>query len=661
MNRSPPAISAAADAPLRRDTGNPRYRPDIDGLRAIAVLSVLFFHVGFAGFCGGWVGVDVFFVISGFLITRLIKDEIEDGSFSFAGFYTRRARRLFASFIFIVAATFITGSLVFDRIYLQHFAGEVVYALIAASNFFYWLDGGYFGVAEQYKPLLHTWSLGVEEQFYLIWPLTIVLSLRYFRRYLWPLLTLAALVSLFIAEYFFYLGKERAAFLLLPGRIFEFAIGAMLVWLIRYQRTNQRALEGALLFGIALILLAVFRFTTSTPFPTLYALVPCLGSALAIFGGTSTNLRWILGNRLMVGIGKISYSLYLIHWPVIVFYSYHRLAPLDHLEQALICMGSILGAALMYVFIEQPFRDPRRVKFSSGAALALTCTASLMILLVPASIVWAKGSLIWRGSVAEVTAAQLQQIEELRKQDEVDDLLRDRPFASTVGRAKLMFVGDSHSGDVAAAMFLNLGNERYDYARSGFGANCFSSVDRRPWILRITGAESPCESQIDALRKSRSFAEANYLFIVDRWSGETIKGFGEGLMLLRALTKARIIVVGQNATFPSFDDSLRYLDRTQLQRLNSELYQQQSSVDIQINEQLRRLATANGLGFIDRQSLVCSQSRSLCEVVAPDGRFLYSDSNHWTYAGRSVFGKLLVQRFGYLLASRPDVLSAAQP
>jgi peptidoglycan/LPS O-acetylase OafA/YrhL len=661
MNFKPSVVSASTDAPLLREEGNLKYRPDIDGLRAIAVLSVLFFHVGFSNFSGGWVGVDVFFVISGFLITRLIKDQIEAGSFSFAGFYARRARRLFASFVFTVAASFIAGSLIFDRVYLQHFAGEVVYSLVAASNFFYWLDGGYFGVAEQYKPLLHTWSLGVEEQFYLIWPLTILLILRYFRRYLWLLLISASLVSLLLAEYFFYADRARAVFLLLPSRIFEFAIGAMLVWLIKYQGTSQRLLEGALLLGLALILLAVFGFTTSTPFPTVYALVPCLGSALAIFGGVSVNLRWLLGNRLMAGLGRISYSLYLVHWPVIVFYSYHRLAPLNLLEQILICLGSVLAAVLMYTFIEQPFRDPRRIRFSSRAALGFTCSAIVLVLLVPASIVWAKGSLIWRGSVTEVDAAQLQQLEELRKQQEVDDLLRDRPFGDSQGRTKLMFVGDSHSGDVAAAMFLNLGDATYDFARLGFAPGCFSSVDRRPWILRITGRKSVCESQIEALRKSSSLTGTAYLFIADRWTEEEIKGFSEGLALLRSLTKARIVLVGQNATFPTFDDSLRFLDPAQLLRLDGVLFQEQSLVDIRINEQLRNLAAVNGLGFIDRQSLVCSQTSSQCDVRAQDGKFLYTDSNHWSYAGRSVFGQRIVQRFGYLFASTPSLSPVPRP
>lgn len=653
INSASPLATAPRDAPLRLDASNLKYRPDIDGLRAIAVLSVLFFHVGFNAFGGGWVGVDIFFVISGFLITRLIKDEYEAGTFSFAGFYARRARRLFPAFFFTVAATFVAGSLIFDRAYLQHFAGEVVYALIAASNFFYWLDGGYFGIAEQYKPLLHTWSLGVEEQFYLLWPLTIVLILRYGRRYLWPLLISTSILSLFIAQYFFDADKQKAVFLLLPGRMFEFGIGAMLVWLIKYQRASQRLLECALILGLTLICISVFGFTVKTPFPSVYALIPCLGSALAIFGGASRNLGWLLANPVMTGVGRISYSLYLVHWPLIVFYSYHRLRPLDHVEQTVICITATAAAALMYVFIEQPFRDPRRVRFPTRAALGFACTVAVIVLLVPASIVWAKGGLLWRGSLAQVSAEQLVELQELRKQQDLDDFLRDRPFSAEQGRIKLMFVGDSHSGDIDAALFLNLGDRRYDYARLGFDPGCFSSIDRRPWILRITGQKSLCTSEVMALRRSRSLAEADYLFVADRWFEEQLKGFSDGLALLRSLTKARIIIVGQNATFPTFDASLRFLDQVQLQHLNAVLFEQQSRVDVQINEQLRKLALTNGFGFIDRQSLVCSGARALCEVLAQDGRFLYTDTNHWSYEGRNVFGKLIVDKFGQLFAWTP--------
>jgi hypothetical protein len=283
----------------------------------------------------------------------------------------------------------------------------------------------------------------------------------------------------------------------------------------------------------------------------------------------------------------------------------------------------------------------------------------MLILLIPSAVVWAKGRLLWRGSVVEISAGQLQELEESRKQTEVDDLLRDRPFTDS-HRIKLMFVGDSHSGDIAAAMFLTLGDEKYDYARLPFAPDCFSSVDRRPWILRMTRTKSLCDSQLEALRKSRSLAETDYLFVADRWSQESIKGFAEGLAQLRGLTKARVIIVGQNAVFPTFDDSLRFLDRSQLARLNRVLYDAKSPEDVLINEELRTLATTNGLDFIDRQSVVCSQATLLCTVLAPDGKFLYTDTNHWSYEGRSVFGKLMVERFGNLLAAGSDQATVAR-
>jgi len=626
------------------------YRADIDGLRSVAVLSVLFFHLGFKPFSGGWVGVDVFFVISGYLITRLIVDEVSRGCFSFGNFYTRRARRLFPSFICTIALSFLAGVLIFDPVYRQHFAGEIVYALAAVSNIFYWLDGGYFGIAEEYKPLLHTWSLGVEEQFYLVWPLTITLMMRYMRKLVWPILGAAFAVSLLVAEYFFYAGQQNAVFFLLPSRIFEFAIGGMLVWLPGALLSSERIREAALILGLGLIAFSVFCFTIDTPFPTAYALVPCGGTALAIFGGNAKNLRSILGNRPMVWIGKISYSLYLIHWPIIVFYKYHRLAPLTDIERITIIASSLAIASLMYIFIEQPFRNRDRVRFSSNAAFGLTCAAAMIIVLIPASIVWAKGSLLWRGSVLSINASELRQIEEQRKQDEVDRLLVDRAFTAASSGPRLMFVGDSHGGDVAAALFMTLGIDRFDYARLGFDDPCFSSVDARPWILRIAGTQTACDVQIAALKKSQSLAEADYVFIANYWSEDTIKGFADGLALLRSLTKAMILVLGQNATFPSFDGSLRFLGAAQLQTLNAVLFKLQSTTDLAINEQLRMLASANGLGFIDRQSLVCSSSTSTCEVIGADGELLYSDRTHWSYAGRKIFGEMMVEKYGQLFA-----------
>ena len=183
-----------------------------------------------------------------------------------------------------------------------------------------------------------------------------VATFRYARRYLWVVLASAFLVSILLAEYYIAIGKENATFFLLHGRIFEFCIGAMMVWLVDHRPGNRYLSHIALILGLGRIFIGVFCFTSTTPFPGVYALVPCLGTGLVIFGGMASGLRVILANWLAVGIGKISYSLYLVHWPLIVFYKYHRLAPLTHLEQAGISVAAILIAALMYTFIEQPFR-----------------------------------------------------------------------------------------------------------------------------------------------------------------------------------------------------------------------------------------------------------------------------------------------------------------
>jgi peptidoglycan/LPS O-acetylase OafA/YrhL len=630
------------------------YRADIDGLRSVAVLSVLFFHVGYTSFGGGWVGVDVFFVISGFLITRLISDEIDSGSFSFARFYTRRARRLFPAFIATVASSFVAAGLIFDPVHLQRFAGEVLYTLAGISNIFFWREGGYFAVAADYKPLLHTWSLGVEEQFYLLWPLTMLLALRYCRKYLWLILGLAFIVSLFAADYEFYAGNENAVFFLLPSRVFEFAIGAMFVWIVKHQPPNNVVRELALLLGLGMIGASAGWFTPRTPFPSLYALLPCLGAGLAIFGGSASYAGRILTNAPMVGIGKISYSLYLVHWPIIVFYRYHRLEPLTGFEQASICAISIAIAVLLFVFVEQPIRRPAPTKALSRAEFGLRCMGIAFALMVPAAVVWAKGSLFWRGPGTEISPIEIEQVEERSKEYQVDAMVRKTTFASSVRAPKLLFLGDSHSGDIAAALYLAFGADKFQYARITFDDPCFDSSDTRHWSLRLLGTKSSCEQQLELLQGSAALADADYVFIANYWDEDTINGFDEGLAILRGLTKAQIVVVGQNAIFPTFDPSLRYLGRDQLAQLNHTLFAQQSMVDVRINEQLRRFAATDGLIFIDRQSLVCSNATASCQVVASSGKLLYTDRSHWSYEGRRIFGTMIVEKYRRLFQEAVD-------
>ena len=220
-----------------------QYRPDINGLRAIAILSVLFFHLGIPGVSGGFVGVDIFFVISGFLITGIIYDEyILTGRFNFSNFYIRRVRRLFPALVFTLALTFIAGFFLLALKFFDSFSLSLISALFSVSNFYFWKTRDYFAPNAEFEPLLHTWSLSVEEQFYLLWPITLIFILKRFQK---PgaviFLVVISLISLGLNAFF--KNNSELIFYMLPFRVFEFAIGALLVWLIKYQPFDKKRLE----------------------------------------------------------------------------------------------------------------------------------------------------------------------------------------------------------------------------------------------------------------------------------------------------------------------------------------------------------------------------------------------------------------------------------
>ena len=279
------------------------------------MLSVLLFHLDVALFSGGFVGVDAFFVISGFLITRLIRDDVAAGKFSFTRFYVRRARRIFPALFLTLAATFVAGYLLFSSQHLMRLGGALVSAVFSVSNFYFWGEAGYFDTAAHLKPLLHTWSLGIEEQFYLLWPAILVFTLLRAPR--WApvaLLFVGGALSLFLSEFF--VRWPSIAFYLLPFRAFEFALGAVLVWLNPHRMKSAIWGELWVAAGLGMLGYSIVSFSGETPFPGLNALIPCVGTALIIYGGESRFLSRLLSNPIAVGIGLISYSLYLVHWPV---------------------------------------------------------------------------------------------------------------------------------------------------------------------------------------------------------------------------------------------------------------------------------------------------------------------------------------------------------
>ena len=369
---------------------NTKYQPHIDGLRAIAVLVVLLFHLGVSGFPGGFVGVDVFFVISGFLITRLIRSEIDEtGTFAFGRFYLRRARRLAPALLLTLTLSLIVGVFLFSPESLKRLGAETLTSLTSTANIYFWQQADYFDVSTRLRAMLHMWSLSVEEQFYLLWPATIVLLYRgRFRRVFPILLGALVLTSLWLNFPFgrgipagssilplaFENGKPTI-FFLLPFRVFELGIGAMLAWMPSRWSLPKTAHDASLLLGLSLIGVSVASFDSELLFPSLYALVPCIGAALVIHSGEHSRCAALLRTRALVGIGLISYSLYLLHWPMIVFWEY-AYGPARRWEMVLLGAASILLAMLSYRFVEQPFRlRCWRLRWLAPLALAVSATA----------------------------------------------------------------------------------------------------------------------------------------------------------------------------------------------------------------------------------------------------------------------------------------------
>lgn len=333
------------------------YRRDVDGLRAVAVVPVVLYHAGLTWVPGGFVGVDVFFVISGYLITSILVNDIIAGKFSLSRFYERRIRRLFPALFVVLLASSAAAVLILLPAPFAAFSRSLVATVMFGSNILFWRETSYFGNSASETPLLHIWSLAVEEQFYLLFPLFLMLAIRYcqsaWKVLIWALLLVSLVLSAWMVKV-----APAATFYLLPPRAWELLIGAVLAIGIVPRIRNQALAEGAAALGLLLIAWGVFNFSHDTVFPGPNALFPCLGAALILHAGVrhETAVGMLLGSRVFVGIGLISYSLYLWHWPVLVFGQIWVVVSLTPLQTTGLVMLSFGLAAASWRWVEQPFR-----------------------------------------------------------------------------------------------------------------------------------------------------------------------------------------------------------------------------------------------------------------------------------------------------------------
>ena len=374
-----PAITELDQRKVSQKIRPRRYRADIDGLRAVAIVPVVLYHGGIAGFSGGFVGVDVFFVISGFLITSFILTEMDRGGFSLRSFYLRRIRRIFPALFLIVAFCSAIGWFLLTPNDYRRLGESIFAATFFSSNVLFWLELGYFATPIAQHPLLHTWSLGIEEQFYIAYPIFLMLLYRLFPSKLAGTTVVLCVLS-FGLNILLLRSDPNAAFFLAPPRIWELLIGALLA-MGAIPTPHTRAIsELAAASGLGLIALAVFGFSNNTTFPGFAALLPSLGAAAIIWAGTverGTVTRF-LSHPAPVVTGKISYSLYLWHFPLLAFASYLAVeAPSIFVRLSLIVL-SVFLAYFSWLYVEQPVRQGRGI-FANSRAVFGAAAATLAL------------------------------------------------------------------------------------------------------------------------------------------------------------------------------------------------------------------------------------------------------------------------------------------
>ncbi|SFL51473.1 acyltransferase family protein [Pseudomonas sp. NFACC46-3] len=431
-------------------------RRDIDGLRALAVIPVVLFHFGFSTFSGGFVGVDVFFVISGFLITSILFREISAQRFSFVDFWARRARRIIPALSVVLVATLALGWLLLTAKDFSELGRAVRYQALFISNILFMREDGYFEPASDLKPLLHTWSLAVEEQYYIFFPLLMVLLMRHVRHWRWMLF--AVLLVSFGLNVASIDRKPDFVFFSLPTRAWELLCGAMLaVWPASKQPVRPWLCQLAGVAGLAAVLVAVFTFDKATRFPGWAALLPVLGTTALIWSGAqgSTWVAQALSARVLVWVGLLSYSFYLWHWPVYVYANAISIDGIQAWEAAGWILLALGLAWLSWRFVELPFRE-KRVLVARKPMLAAGLLA-MVALAVTGSVVRSADGFPQRltGKALEYAQAREWRAGQMKCMSANSDKNLDK--ACLIGRNKeapatQLFWGDSHAAALLPAI-----------------------------------------------------------------------------------------------------------------------------------------------------------------------------------------------------------------
>lgn len=648
------------------------YRREIDGLRALAVLPVILFHAGFETFSGGFIGVDVFFVISGYLITTIILAELEQGNFSIVNFYERRARRILPALFLVMLVCIPFAWFWLLPSDMKDFSQSLVAVSFFASNILFWRESGYFDTAAELKPLLHTWSLAVEEQYYVLFPLFLMFSWRLGKRWILIALGLMFVGSLAVAQWAAH-AKPNAAFYLLPTRGWELLIGGFAAFYLSQANRKEFgkvAGEAGGWLGVALIMYAVFAYNKATPFPGLYALVPTLGTVLIIlFATQQTTVGKFVGNKAFVGVGLVSYSAYLWHQPLLAFFKYRNFGDVENFSATIIVFATFILAFLSLRYVETPVRTKKFLVTRSSLFVA-----SLLMILFFVAIGLYGNSVNFLGKKS--TPKFLQEYEaksdyiadnfyliseswDLQKKINgipffgVDNIPKDREllFDFADKRSKLLVVGNSHSVDFFNVLnFSKKIGSSFQLARFGvqirnLDEQFFSSPNYQASDV-VVYCSLMSEGDIDAIELviSKTLKDGKKVFVCQNiftWMERANFTKLDKLIVngLRNNVKIEELSKEINGLYTSDYLAGRYVDN------------ERREYATKFNLKLSELSQTHRFGIIDRMGYVCPERK--CKVVSDSLGKYFFDMGHHTMLGAKYFSTV-VDSTGNL----DDVISA---
>lgn len=623
--------------------------PSIEGMRALAVLAVLLFHLDVPGFSGGYLGVDLFFVISGFIITRNILGDIGGQRFTLREFYVRRFRRLFPALLVTVLLTLCFALLVVPPVELEKAGESALYAVFSLANIKFWLEAGYFDAAASSKPLLHMWSLSVEEQFYLFWPALLLWLVRTRKQLLVTgcLLAASAVAALFYRDAF-----PEAVFYLLPFRLHQLMAGALIA-LAALTLSGRSAAFSSSVGVLGFLVVGVLLGALNSP-AVGAILVTLFGSAL-LLGRDSSIAQWLFSNRMMMWVGQRSYALYLVHWPIVVLWKYYADFELQLHQQVLLLVLSFIAAIALHELVEKPFRkrgeDTTRLQKSAGRVMLV----ALLLTVTFAAALWRLDGLPSRvdpkiqrmvDSTEEVTAARRQAIRfgvcGLHKSFKFSKYNEQLCSGLHAQKPNVLVIGDSMAADTY--MMLSQSYPEIHFAQATAGA-C-------PALLAVThtGGKYPTCQQLNKFRFAE-LAKKDYdaIVLASVWKPDRVEPLRKTVEYLHGLNK-KVLVFGPRAAFRG-SVPLLISRQTNIDQINARL-DQRAVQRTALLETMR-----NALGDVELIDIGAIQCAPRCDSV-DEGRLLYMDAQHFTPLGAQVVGARLRQSFDFL--SFLDSASASQ-